>query len=117
MNILHLVILLAGIESGGNPNPPPGDNGRAIGVLQIHKIMVREANRTTAPGRFTYADRRDVIKSHAMAMAFLIHQKKRYEKKHGRSPSKTELMRSWNSGSIFKPCTKDYRCKVREALK
>jgi hypothetical protein len=116
MNILQLVILLCSIESGGRINPPPGDNGKAIGCLQIHPIMKREVNRIIGYKRFTCADRRDPVKSYAMAITYLRRQKRRYEVRHGRSPSKALLMRSWNAGSIFKPCTKDYKRKVDRAL-
>lgn len=54
-------------ESRGNANAI-GDNGRAVGVLQIHPIMVREANRIVVmgggeTGKYTYDDRYDVEKS------------------------------------------------------
>lgn len=48
-------------ESRGNANAI-GDGGKAVGVLQIHPIMVREANRIIAmkggeKETYTYADR------------------------------------------------------------
>ena len=48
-------------ESRGNASAV-GDNGRAVGVLQIHPIMVREANRIIAinggeKDRYSYDDR------------------------------------------------------------
>ena len=47
-------------ESRGDANAI-GDNGRAVGVLQIHPIMVREANRILALKKdkttYTYEDR------------------------------------------------------------
>ena len=53
-------------ESRGNENCA-GDNGKAIGVLQIHPIMVREANRILKmKGKeevYTYEDRLNRAKS------------------------------------------------------
>ena len=53
-------------ESRGNENCV-GDNGKAVGVLQIHPIMVREANRilklSGVEKEYTYDDRYDRTKS------------------------------------------------------
>jgi hypothetical protein len=119
MNILQLILIIASIETGGhsNPNQAIGDNGKAVGVLQIHPIMVRECNRLVGHKKFTLADRNDTTKSFSMAMVFLPHQKRRYERRYGRSPSKAKLIASWNSGSIFRPCTNSYKRKISERLK
>lgn len=54
-------------ESRGNSNAV-GDSGKAVGVLQIHPIMVREANRIVAmnggeKNLYSYDDRYDREKS------------------------------------------------------
>lgn len=53
-------------ESRGNENSV-GDNGKAVGVLQIHPIMVREANRILSikniDKEYTYDDRYNREKS------------------------------------------------------
>ena len=70
------------IETGGHPSPDTavGDNGRAVGCLQIWPCMVREANRVEAirarkegrPARvWSLADRTDRARSIEMAEAVL----------------------------------------------
>ena len=43
-----------------------GDNGKAVGLFQIHPIMVREVNRITGEKLYSYTDRLDSIKSREM---------------------------------------------------
>jgi len=64
--ILALIAALCLVESGGDPQAV-GDNGRAIGVLQIHEIMVDEANRLAGCQRWSYSDRSDAGQSRQMA--------------------------------------------------
>tara|TARA_R110002020_G_scaffold21429_2_gene72784 strand:+ start:5671 stop:6069 length:399 start_codon:yes stop_codon:yes gene_type:complete len=64
--LLILMPILIQIESSGDPNAI-GDNGEAVGSLQIHRIYVREVNRILGENRFTYADRNDTQKSVEMA--------------------------------------------------
>lgn len=52
------------VESNGNhPNWQVGDDGKAIGPMQIHKIMVDEVNRIQDSIQFTYLDRWSLQKS------------------------------------------------------
>lgn len=51
------------VESGGDPNPPDGDNGEAVGILQIHKIFVDDVNQILGEAKYTYDDRRDPVAS------------------------------------------------------
>ena len=62
-----LIPLLLTIEGSNRDNVPPGDDGNAIGCLQIHKIYVREVNRILGENRYTYADRHNKNKSIEMA--------------------------------------------------
>lgn len=43
-----------------------GDNGKAVGLFQIHPIMVREVNRIAGDKIYSYTDRLDSIKSREM---------------------------------------------------
>ena len=58
--IEFLVDAMIHVESRGD-STAIGDGGRAVGVLQIHPIMVREVNRILAKNgsdvRYTYDDR------------------------------------------------------------
>ena len=44
MTIKTLLLILIMVESGGNPEAI-GDNGKALGVLQIHAAYVEDVNR------------------------------------------------------------------------
>ena len=87
-----------------------GDNGRAIGVLQIHPIMVREVNRILEKKgiqrSYTYNDRYDYDKSIEMFLIWkdYYHKYSTYEK----------IARCWNGGprGHTKYCTKRYWYKV-----
>ena len=66
------VDMLQDIESRRDPDAV-GDRGRAVGLLQMWKIQVDEANRLAKRDLWTYADRRDPDKSKNMALMILGH--------------------------------------------
>jgi len=106
--MIKLLILLIAIESGGD-SKAIGDGGRAVGILQIHPIMIRECNRITGRKRWTLADRLDPVESVKMCTLYLSYQRARKPE-----AGLVELGCSWNSGSIMKPLPKKYRAKLRE---
>ena len=57
------------IESEGNPMAV-GDNGRAIGLLQIWPIMIDEINRLVKEERYSLEDRWDSLKSIEMFITY-----------------------------------------------
>jgi len=61
---------LVQIESDGRNNVP-GDNGLAIGVLQLQPIYVREANRLVGRDVFRMVDRTDREKARKMVQVVL----------------------------------------------
>ena len=67
---ITLAILLQ-VESCGNPNPPDGDGGLAVGVLQMHPCMVEDVNRILGVAFYTLGDRRDPDKSIEMGRIWL----------------------------------------------
>lgn len=77
------------VESSYSPNAL-GDNGLAVGILQIHPIMVREANRIIKKQKYKYSDRKDRQKS---IEVFLIYQR------HWNPTGDVRLgCKLWNSG-------------------
>jgi hypothetical protein len=90
-------MILVAIESNGN-NLAVGDNGRAIGCLQIHEIFVDDVNRILKRNVFTYADRKDRNKSIRMAIVYLRHYGNVYQKRTGKEPSIEVLVRMFNGG-------------------
>lgn len=62
-----LIPILLSIEGSNRDVVPDGDDGKAVGCLQIHKIYVREVNRILGENRYSYDDRRNRKKSIEMA--------------------------------------------------
>lgn len=108
-----LVNKLIKVESNGN-HLAVGDNGKAVGVLQIHPEMVADINRF-AKRRFTLADRKDRKKSIEMCKLYLAHYGSR--KRLGHAPTEKELARIWNGGpnGHRKTATLKYWEKVKKA--
>ena len=58
MNITNLITALIAVESSGN-DMAIGDNGRALGPLQIHRGVVLDVNRITGSSSRSRSSRRD----------------------------------------------------------
>lgn len=105
--LLLLAIIM--VESSGNPNAV-GDNGLAVGILQIHSILVQDVNRI-AGTEYTPADRLDVDKSIQMFIIYTNHY----------TPCWTpELVaKRWNGGprGERKQATERYWIKVQTEVK
>ena len=87
-----LMILML-LESGGD-SQAIGDNGLAVGVLQIHPILVEDVNRI-ANTHFTLEDRYDPSMSQQMALIYFRHYL-------GPRATPEEMARLWNSGPNWK---------------
>lgn len=103
------------VESGGNPRAV-GDGGKAVGIAQIHPIMVKDVNRilkTKKGGRqYSLKDRYCPIKSKRMFTVYVGHY----------CDGKTTLQaiaRRWNGGPMGdkKKATLAYWKKVKRALR
>lgn len=77
------------VESGGDPCAI-GDGGRAVGILQIHPIMVEDVNRIVGQQRYSLADRRDVRKSVEMFVVYCLH--------YWPNGGPEQWARGWNGG-------------------
>lgn len=75
-----------------------GDNGKAVGVLQLHKVYVDDANRIVGYKKYSYNDRYDVRKSEEMTRIVLTHYGKHYERKTGKRCTDEVLARIHNRG-------------------
>ncbi len=87
---------IAMTETQFNPKVT-GDNGKAIGILQIHKEVVDEVN-STYETKFKYKDRWDISKSIAIFYLYLHKGAMLFYKKHHHYPNKYQLVRMWNGG-------------------
>ena len=99
-----LLPLIEQQESGGDPNAlgdyidPDGPGPRpayprAVGILQIHTIMVDECNRILGHREFTYADRFDTYASHRMFSIYSLHWAAHYS-----DYSLRGIAARWNGG-------------------
>ena len=86
------------MAESGNRSRAIGDGGKAVGVLQLHKVYVDDANRIIGKKVYTYADRYDVKKSEEMTKVVLTHYGKCYERKTGKRCTDEVLARIHNRG-------------------
>ena len=114
--ILCLIPLLIQVESGGQ-NDAVGDNGRAVGCLQMWEICVDDVNRISGRS-YTYEDRLSRTKSVEMVTIYLTHYGKHYERTTGKKVTMEILARNYNGNPVngYKnPKTLIYWAKVQKA--
>ena len=112
MNWGIFMAALIQIESGGDPSAI-GDNGKAVGCLQIHPCVVEDVNRIYNQ-QFTLADRYNETKSKSMAVLYIVH----YAGKLPEPVSAEVAARIWNGGprGYEKRATQSYWFDVRAAM-
>lgn len=93
----RLLFALKMAESGGKSDAI-GDNGNAVGILQLHKVYVDDANRIIGYNKYTYNDRYDVRKSEEITLIVLAHYGDIYECKTGKHCTDEVLARIHNLG-------------------
>jgi len=105
----NLITALIAVESGGN-DMAIGDNGKAIGALQIHKAVVIDVNRITG-SHYRHQDMTNRAQARAVCEAYL--------KAYGKGATTEQLARRWNGGPTGdkKQATEAYWNKVRKYLK
>ena len=74
-----------------------GDNGKAFGVVQIHKICVMDINRIYKTD-YTHRQAFDETCSREMFMLYISYGIKRFKRFRRRSPTEEEIVRMWNGG-------------------
>lgn len=92
----RLVKALVKVESNGNAKAI-GDGGKAYGILQIHEITVKEANRI-AGTNYTHEDMFDPVKSHEVANIVLTHYDRHIHRSTGKPATAKQLAFIWNGG-------------------
>lgn len=104
-----LIDALSHVESRGSSHLV-GDNGKAVGVLQIHKGVVDDVNRAYGTS-YTYEDRKSIDKSREICRKYLLLH-------GGRSASDEKYARIWNGGpgGHRKRATRRYWARVRRVL-
>lgn len=98
----QLIDALIAVESRGNANAI-GDGGKAFGMLQIHAVMVQDANRI-AKTTYTHDDMFEPAKARAVANIIISHYARHIERTTGTRATDEQLARIWNGGgSAWKP--------------
>jgi len=108
--ISNLISALIIVESSGN-DLAIGDNGRAIGCLQIHKAVVLDVNRITG-SNYQWQQMTNRVQARAVCEAYLKH--------YGKGCTTEQLARKWNGGGPAgdrKSATEAYWAKVKKHLK
>ena len=72
MNIAILILALTYVESGGNANAV-GDNGKAVGIIQIHACVIADVNRVYQTNYRWPEDARDPAKSRTICELYIAH--------------------------------------------
>lgn len=108
MSLTNLLAAIIIVESGNN-DMAVGDNGKALGPLQIHRSVVIDANRIS--GR-AYRWERMTNRTEAIQVAEI------YLRHYGRGKSDEHLARIWNGGpkGDMKNATLQYWNKVKKHL-
>ena len=104
-----LVEAIAHVESNGD-SAAVGDGGRAVGILQIHPITVRDCNRILGREEFTLTCRLDPERSRLMFEVYTDH--------YSKNADAQTIARRWNGGpdGDTEPATVEYWRKVKAAL-
>ena len=109
MNLNSLISALMIVESGNN-DQAIGDQGRAIGCLQIHKAVVLDVNKFTG-SHYRHQDMTNRVAARAVCQAYLEH--------YGKGKTLEQQARIWNGGPTGdrKPVTLAYWRRVQKAIK
>ena len=97
------------VESN-NVSTAIGDNGKAFGVVQIHKACVIDVNRYYGTD-YKHTDSFDRTKAKDIFMKYINIGINRFKKKYCRSPTEQDIVRMWNGGiyqGYRKKSTKKY---------
>ncbi len=108
-----LVAALIAVESNGRDDAI-GDNGQAVGCLQLHPSYVADANRILGRKRWTLKDRLSRVESVEMFYVVATHYAK-----HNKDFSAQGIARRHNGGPRGHKwkSTLGYWAKVRKAMK
>ena len=108
MNLTNLITALIAVESSGN-DMAIGDNGRALGPLQIHRGVVLDVNRFTG-SNYRHQDMTNRAAARAVCQAYLEH--------YGRGKTTEQQARIWNGGPTGdrKSATESYWAKVKKQM-
>tara|TARA_R110002051_G_scaffold323138_1_gene415826 strand:+ start:111 stop:518 length:408 start_codon:yes stop_codon:yes gene_type:complete len=96
VNLLEVSQVLKQVETNNNTEVI-GDNGRAYGVLQIHKICIDDVNRHYST-HYTHKDAFSEVCSDEIFNLYISMGIQLFCKRYGRDPNEEEIVRFWNGG-------------------
>lgn len=106
--LIQIVDVLKEVETNRNPKSV-GDNGRAYGVLQIHKICVDDVNRFYNTN-FSHDEMFNEEKAELVAVLYLKKGVELFRKKYKKHPTEKQVVRMFN-GNIYNGFKKDSTLK------
>jgi len=95
-DISKIITVLKQTESNGDIKAI-GDNGKAFGILQIHKICIDDVNRIYG----TDYTHQDAFNEHCAEEIFTLYINagiKRFVKRYSKQPTEQDIVRMWNGG-------------------
>ena len=109
-----LINAIIKVESNDNVNAI-GDNGKAVGCMQIWKVVVDDVNKVSKL-KYNYNDRFNKEKSIEIFKLYI--NKYATAKRLGRTPTDEDMARIWNGGpnGFKKAGTNQYWLKVKAEL-
>lgn len=114
-NVTQIMEVLKVVESNNKVNAI-GDNGKAFGILQIHKVCVDDINRFYGTD-YTHEDAFDISCSEEMFHLYINMGISRYKKRNGVEPSEKRTVQFWNFGIYQKPYDNGYYKKYKKSKK
>lgn len=112
---VKLIPALIQVESNGNDSAI-GDNGKALGCLQIWKVVIDDVNRVYGL-HYVHADAYDRMKAQRICKLYLQHYCN--VARLGRDPTMQDACRIWNGGpnGFTKISTIGYWVRVQRIIK
>jgi len=110
VQLVRTIKAVAIVESHGDPNAI-GDQGLAVGILQIQPVLVADCNRIVGHSHYTLGDRATVAKSVEMFVVYSLH--------YAPDGPISTWARNWVGGpnGHRKKCTLPYLRRVESVLK
>ena len=118
MTLLHIMMVLITIETGVHPDPANaiGDNGKALGILQMHEAYVADAAEH-ANTTWSHSDALDPSTARKIFLAYMSRYAKMERKPHHMSYAEY-VSRIHNGGPTghLKDSTISYWHKVKDLI-
>lgn len=113
-NLSEIIPVLKQVETNGD-DKAIGDNGKAFGVLQIHKICVDDVNRIYGT-KYTHQDAFNEACAEEIFILYISYGIKIFKNKYNKEPTEQDIVRMWN-GNCYNGYKKKSTVKYYERYK